>query len=291
MSKYILFYSLIIMMSFQTQAQLDVQGHRGCRGLMPENTIPAMLRAIDLGVTTLEMDVVITSDNRVVLSHEPFMNAEISSRPDGTTFSTKEQKQYNIFRMTLAELQRWDVGMKPHPKFPRQQRIPAVKPLLEDVIDSVEAYVQQKGLKPMRYNIETKCQPATDEIYHPGPQRFAALLMEVVMKKKVSERVTIQSFDIRTLQVIHTSHPIMSLAYLIENTNKLAVEDNITRLGFTPAIYSPAFQLVDPKLLDACRKLGMKIVPWTVNDKENIDRLIAMGIDGLITDYPDLFQK
>ena len=291
MSKYILFYSLIIMMSFQTQAQLDVQGHRGCRGLMPENTIPAMLRAIDLGVTTLEMDVVITSDNRVVLSHEPFMNAEISTRPDGTTFSTKEQKQYNIFRMTLAELQRWDVGMKPHPKFPRQQRIPAVKPLLEDVIDSVEAYVRQKGLKPMRYNIETKCQPATDEIYHPGPQRFAALLMEVVMKKKVSERVTIQSFDIRTLQVIHTSHPIMSLAYLIENTNILAVEDNITRLGFTPAIYSPAFQLVDPKLLDACRKLGMKIVPWTVNDKENIDRLIAMGIDGLITDYPDLFQK
>ena len=291
MSKYILFYSLIIMMSFHTQAQLDVQGHRGCRGLMPENTIPAMLRAIDLGVTTLEMDVVITSDNRVVLSHEPFMNAEISTRPDGTTFSTKEQKQYNIFRMTLAELQRWDVGMKPHPKFPRQLRIPAVKPLLEDVIDSVEAYVRQKGLKPMRYNIETKCQPATDEIYHPGPQRFAALLMEVVMKKKVSERVTIQSFDIRTLQVIHTSHPIMSLAYLIENTNILAVEDNITRLGFTPAIYSPAFQLVDPKLLDACRKLGMKIVPWTVNDKENIDRLIAMGIDGLITDYPDLFQK
>jgi glycerophosphoryl diester phosphodiesterase len=291
MSKYILFYSLIIMMSFHTQAQLDVQGHRGCRGLMPENTIPAMLRAIDLGVTTLEMDVVITSDNRVVLSHEPFMNAEISTRPDGTTFSTKEQKQYNIFRMTLAELQRWDVGMKPHPKFPRQQRIPAVKPLLEDVIDSVEAYVRQKGLKPMRYNIETKCQPATDEIYHPGPQRFAALLMEVVMKKKVSERVTIQSFDIRTLQVIHTSHPIMSLAYLIENTNKLAVEDNITRLGFTPAIYSPAFQLVDPKLLDACRKLGMKIVPWTVNDKDNIDRLKAMGVDGLITDYPDLFQK
>ena len=291
MSKYILFYSLIIMMSFHTQAQLDVQGHRGCRGLMPENTIPAMLRAIDLGVTTLEMDVVITSDNRVVLSHEPFMNAEISTRPDGTTFSTKEQKQYNIFRMTLAELQRWDVGMKPHPKFPRQQRIPAVKPLLEDVIDSVEAYVRQKGLKPMRYNIETKCQPATDEIYHPGPQRFAALLMEVVMNKKVSERVTIQSFDIRTLQVIHTSHPNMSLAYLIENNNKLAVEDNITRLGFTPAIYSPAFQLVDPKLLDACRKLGMKIVPWTVNDKDNIDRLKAMGIDGLITDYPDLLQK
>ena len=291
MSKYILFYSLIIMMSCHTQAQLDVQGHRGCRGLMPENTIPAMLRAIDLGVTTLEMDVVITSDDRVVLSHEPFMNAEISTRPDGTTFSTKEQKQYNIFRMTLAELQRWDVGMKPHPKFPRQLRIPAVKPLLEDVIDGVEAYVRKKGLKPMRYNIETKCQPATDEIYHPGPQRFAALLMEVVMKKKVSERVTIQSFDIRTLQVIHTSHPIMSLAYLIESTNKLAVEDNITLLGFTPAIYSPAFQLVGQKLLDACRKLGMKIVPWTVNDKENIDRLKAMGVDGLITDYPDLFQK
>lgn len=291
MPKYIFLIGSIIMMSINSFAQLDVQGHRGCRGLMPENTIPAMLRAIDLGVTTLEMDVVITADNRVVLSHEPFMNAEISTRPDGTTFSTREQKQFNVYRMTLAELQRWDVGMKPHPKFPRQQRLPAVKPLLEDVIDSVEAYVRKKGLKQIRYNIETKCQPATDEVYHPGPERFTKLLMDVLMKKKVSERVTIQSFDIRTLQVIHTSHPSMSLAYLIENSNKLAVEDNINLLGFTPAIYSPAFQLVDQKLLDACRKLRMKIIPWTVNDKENIDRLTAMGVDGMITDYPDLFLK
>jgi glycerophosphoryl diester phosphodiesterase len=291
MPKNVFLISSFFMMSFHSYAQLDVQGHRGCRGLMPENTIPAMLRAIDLGVTTLEMDVVITADNRVVLSHEPFMNAEISTRPDGTTFSSREQKQYNIFQMTLAELQRWDVGMKPHPKFPRQQRLPAVKPLLEDVIDSVEAYVRKKGLKQMHYTIETKCQPVTDELYHPGPERFAKLLMDVVMKKKVSERVSIQSFDIRTLQVIHKSHPSMSLAYLIENSNKLAVEDNITLLGFKPSIYSPAFQLVDQKLVDACRKLGMKIIPWTVNDKENIDRFKAMGVDGLITDYPDLFQK
>ena len=112
------------------ELSFDKQGHRGCRGLMPENTIGAMLKAIDLGVTTLEMDAVITKDGHVVLSHEPFFNHEIATKADGTAVSEQEEKQLNIYRYTYEEVKRFDVGLKPHPRFPRQQKAKAVKPLL-----------------------------------------------------------------------------------------------------------------------------------------------------------------
>src|SRR5438128_2424457 len=103
----------------------DKEGHRGCRGLMPENTIPAMLKALELGVTTLEMDAVITKDGQVILSHEPFFNHEITTKADGKFIDEKEEKNYNIFKMTYAETHQFDVGLKPHPRFPQQQKLPA----------------------------------------------------------------------------------------------------------------------------------------------------------------------
>ncbi len=119
--------------------KFDIDGHRGCRGLMPENTIPAMLKAIDLGVNTLEMDVVITADDKVVVSHEPFFNHEITTLPSGKTFEEKDEKQYNIYRMTYDSVLKYDVGIKPHPRFPLQQKMNVQKPLLSVLIDSMEA--------------------------------------------------------------------------------------------------------------------------------------------------------
>ena len=119
----------------------DLEGHRGCRGLMPENTIPAMLKAIDLNVNTLEMDVVITADKKVVVSHEPFFSHEITTLPSGDTIEAKDEWQYNIFHMTYDSVKLYDVGLKPHPRFPSQQKMKAVKPLLADLIDAVEAYL------------------------------------------------------------------------------------------------------------------------------------------------------
>ncbi len=140
----------------------DWQGHRGCRGLMPENTIPAMLHAVDLGVTTLEMDAVVTGERQVILSHEPFLNHEITTKPDGTIVKKSEEKNLNIFTMTYQEISQFDVGMKAHPRFPQQKKIKAVKPRLSDVIDSVESYTAAKKLPAKFYNIETKSQAATD---------------------------------------------------------------------------------------------------------------------------------
>ena len=134
----------------------DLQGHRGSRGLMPENTIPAMLKAVDLGVTTLEMDAVITKDKQVILSHEPFFNHEITTKPIGSFVTEAEEKSLNIYGMTYAETQTFDVGLKAHPKFSRQQKMRATKPLLSAVIDNVEAYCKSKNLRLPFYNIETK---------------------------------------------------------------------------------------------------------------------------------------
>ncbi len=268
----------------------DKEGHRGCRGLMPENTIPAYLKAVDLGVTTLEMDAVITKDAQVVMSHEPFFNHEITTKPGGGFITAGEERSFNIYQMNYAEVKRYDVGLKPNPRFPQQQKIPAVKPLLKDVIDSVEAYVAKTGKKPVQYNIETKCLPATDDIFHPKPAPFVDLLMAVILEKKIEARVIIQSFDIRSLQYLHDKYPAVKTSLLVDAGDKKTFALQLKDLGFIPTIYSPAYQLVTPLLVKQCHDTGIKIIPWTVDDKATITSLKTLGVDGIITDYPNLFN-
>lgn len=267
----------------------DKQGHRGCRGLLPENTIPAMLKAIDLGVTTLETDVVVTADKQLILSHEPFFNHEITTKPDGTAVSATEEKELNIYQMNYATVRTYDVGLKPLPRFPRQEKIAIYKPLLADMIDTVEAYCIRTGKPAPAYNIETKSQPATDGIYHPAPREFVDLLVALINEKNIHSRVTIQSFDIRTLQYLHQKDPAIATALLIEANHHHTFALQLKELGFLPTIYSPYFSLVNPLLVKQCKDLGIKLIPWTVNDKQKIKELREMGVDGIITDYPDFF--
>ncbi len=269
----------------------DKQGHRGCRGLMPENTVAAMLKAIDLGVTTLETDAVISKDKKVVLSHEPFFNHELATKPDGTPVKEAEEKSLNIYRMDYEEVRKYDVGMRPHPRFPKQQRMPAHKPLLSEMIDSVEAYCQTNHKQLPQYNIETKSQPTTDNQYHPAPAEFVELLIAVILEKKIAERVTIQSFDIRTLQYLHEHYPSFKTALLIEDFDKKTFALQLKDLGFIPTTYSPAFSLVTPLLVKQCRDAGILLLPWTVNNIEKIRELKMMGVNGVISDYPDLFSQ
>lgn len=267
----------------------DKEGHRGCRGLMPENTIPAMLKAIDLGVTTLEMDAAVTKDKQVILSHEPFFNHDITTKPDGNYVTEKEERNLNIFGMDYTETQRYDVGLKPHPRFPKQQKLKATKPLLSEVIDQVEAAVKLKGIKPVFYNIETKSQPASDNIFHPAPEAFIDLLVGVVDHKKITDRVIIQSFDFRTLQALHKKYPQIKTAALIGGSDKRSLEEHVQQLGFVPTIYSPAWELVTKDLVEQCHRRSIKLIPWTVNDKTKLEELKQLGVDGIISDYPDLF--
>jgi len=266
----------------------DVEGHRGCRGLMPENTVPAMMKALELGVTTLEMDAIITKDKQVILSHEPFFNHEITTKPDGGYVTEQEEKNLNIYNMTFAETQQFDVGLKPHPRFPHQRRLKATKPLLREVIANGEAFRKLKNSQPFFYNIETKTQPATDNIYHPAPEEFVNILMKVINSARISNQVIIQSFDFRTLQIIHKKYPNIKTAALVEDFDKRSVEDILAALGFTPTIYSPAYELVTKELVAKCHQRKIRVIPWTVNDKAAIDQVKSMGVDGIISDYPDV---
>jgi glycerophosphoryl diester phosphodiesterase len=273
----------------EKQAIFNIQGHRGCRGLMPENTIPAMLNAIELGVVTLEMDVVITKDKQVILSHEPFFNHEITTKPDGTYVSEKEEKALNIYAMNYNDVMQYDIGLKPHPRFAKQQKVVVYKPKLEEVFDAVKKWCTTKKKKVPYFNIETKCMPITDNIYHPKPSIFVELLMDVVKEYKMEQYVTIQSFDFRSLQYVHKQYPTIFTAVLIEDTDKLTFADQIDKLGFTPNIYSPHYSLVNKELVKNCHQKNIQLIPWTVNDKKEIERLKALGVDGIISDYPNLF--
>ncbi len=272
-------------------ANFDFQGHRGCRGLMPENTIPAMLKAIDLGVTTLEMDIVFTKDNVAILSHEPFFNHEISTKPDGQSINEAEEKSFNIYKMTFAQTQKYDVGLKQHPRFEKQQKLKVNKPSLSSLIDSVEIYAASNNKPKLVYNIETKTTPETDKIFHPVPSVFVDMLMKVIQQKKIEERVIIQSFDRRTLQYLHKKYPSIKTALLMESFDKNSFRKQLKDLGFNPTIYSPEQVLVNPNLITECHKRNIEIIPWTVNDKKEITKFKKMGVDGIISDYPDLFKS
>jgi len=268
----------------------DKQGHRGCRGLMPENTIPAMLKALELGVTTLEMDIAITKDKQVILSHDPFFNHEITTKSDGSYVDSNEERALRIYGMSFEETKRYDVGMKPNERFPRQQKLPVHKPLLGDLVDTVRQYVT-KSKHPFPYfNIETKTQPSTDNIYHPGPAEFVDLLMTVIKEKGMEQYVIIQSFDFRTLRYLHQHYPSIRTAMLIQGFDKRGLAEQISDLGFIPDIYSPEYGLVNKELINHCHQQKIRIIPWTVNDRAKINELKNAGVDGIISDYPDLFN-
>lgn len=265
------------------------EGHRGTRGLMPENTIPAMQRAIDLDVHTVEVDVVISKDRQVVISHDIYFHPDFSLTPEGKTMTRKEAEERLLYQMNYDSIRKYDVGMKPHKDFPRQQKIPAFKPLLSELVDATDTYAASKG-KNVIYNIELKANPAWDGSKQPPVEELVDLTMQVVKEKKLETRCYLQSFDFRAMQIIHRKYPYMTTAILIGGGDKRSLDQQLSELGYTPEMYSPNFSLVTRSLVDACHQKGMKIIPWTVNTAEDIRRLKEMGVDGIITDYPDYFQ-
>ncbi len=267
----------------------DVEGHRGARGTYPENSIPGFVYALELGVTTLEMDVVVSSDGKLVVSHDPWMSSAICLHPDGTPVTKDEEASLNLYRMNYDEIRRYDCGSRGNKRFPSQNKMAAYKPLLSEVIDTIEKIIRQKNISPVNYNIETKCAPSGDNIFHPAPAEFTAMLLEEIRKLGVEKRVIVQSFDIRTLQEMNGLAPEIRLAFLEEAGGEFS--SKISDLGFTPAVYSPDYHLLNESLIVRSHSQGMLVIPWTVNDTSEMKRLIDLGVDGIITDYPNDLLK
>lgn len=300
------------------QQKIDVQAHRGGMALMPENTIASMLNGVKVGVKTLELDVVISADGKVVVSHDAYMSSDFMRKADGSDISKEEEKGLSLYKMTYDSISHFDAGSKPHPRFPAQVKMKTYKPLLSDLIDSVETYVKSNKLRPVFYNIETKISPAGDGIYNPGPDVFVKTMMDVINKKSIKNRVTIQSFDVRTLQILHKTEPTIKLSLLAfgkgdvlsklktqglsaDDEKKLkssplfngkgGLEDDLSKLGFMPDIYSPYYTSVDAAMVAKAHAMKIKVLPWTVDEEKDMTALAALGADGIITNSPDKLVK
>lgn len=287
----------------------DLQGHRGARGLAPENTLPAFAAALAVGVTTLELDTGITKDGVVVIAHDRGLNPDLTRDSDGRWLGLPGPLLRSV---TYAELQRYDVGrLRPDSdyakRYPEQKPADGARiPRLADLFE----LVKRSGNAAVRFNIETKLSPeAPDQTV--DPEDFARALLEAVRAAGMESRVTVQSFDWRTLRAVQRMAPGVPTAYL---TSQQKWGDNVRAghpagspwvagfqhkdHGSVPrmvkaaggAIWSPFFGDLDAAKLAEAHALGLKVIPWTVNDQAAMHRLIVMGVDGIITDRPDLLR-
>ena len=282
-------------------ARIEVQGHRGASGLAPENTLPAFARALALGVDTLELDVGVTRDGVVVVGHDPTLNPNIVRGPDGKWL---EGRGPAIHSLAYSELVRYDVGrLKPGTNYARgfPARIAVdgtVMPRLSDVFE----LVRDQGDRTVRFNIETKLSPhAPGETLAPEP--FARAVISAIRRHGMARRSTIQSFDWRTLQVVQREAPEIETVYLsAQRPGFDTISDGAWTAGFAlrdhgsvpklvkaagGRVWSPAFRDLTPESLAEARSLGLRVVVWTVNEAADIRRMIAMGVDGIISDRPD----
>lgn len=276
--------------SYKLPADFDIQGHRGARGLFPENTTYGMLSALKFeDLTTLEMDVVISKDKQVVLSHEPWLSSDICSFTNGDRLLPIDDEKYRLYEMTYEEIKTYDCGKRWNKNFPKQQPKGAFKPLLKDVILNVREYCIEQKRADVFFNIEIKSRPDWDNFMTPEPTEFAKLVYDIVKKSGVKERITIQSFDPRSLKAIRALDPEIKLVFLVEKETDFKTK--LKELDFTPAVYSPQYKLLDKPTVDELHKMGMKVIPWTVNDSVDMMKTIETGVDGIISDDPELLQR
>jgi len=286
---------------------LDIQGHRGARGLLPENTLPAFTRALEIGVTTLELDCGLTKDGVVVIAHDRALNPDFTRDAHGRWL---ESAGPAIHDLTYSKLRRYDVGrIRPGTpyaqRFARQQARDGTRiPKLADLF----ALVRERGDASVRFNIETKLSPLAPGETAP-PDVLAKALIEAVAQAGMETRVTIQSFDWRTLQVVQKEAPSIATAYLTAVkssprnvapgspwTAEFHVADHGGSIPRTVkaaggAVWSPAYGELTQDELREAQALGLKVVPWTVNSEADMKRLIEWGVDGIISDYPDVLKK
>ncbi|MEC3907258.1 glycerophosphodiester phosphodiesterase family protein [Tamlana sp. 2201CG12-4] len=267
-------------MNCSTTKIIDIQGHRGCRGLLPENTIEAFKKAIDLGVHTLELDVAVSKDKIVVVSHEPFISRTYCLDAEGNEISEAYDKKYNLYQMPLDSIKQFDCGSKFHPRFPQQQKLKTYKPSLDEVIK-----ISKANNPSIKFNIELKARPEYDRIYTPVPSEFVKLVLDVVNDNDAFNETNLQSFDLRILEEIKKQSPKMIVALLVDDDE--VIWEKAAQMSYSPEIISPYYKLLDAKTVRDLHAKNFKVIPWTINEYDNLKQMITFKVDGIITDYPD----
>lgn len=252
----------------------DWQGHRGARGLYPENTINGMKEALNYPITTLEMDVVISKDNKVIVSHEPWLSEEFCVGVKG--------KEVNLYKLTFKEIQKYDCGSKSHPRFPQQKKVAEHRPLLSDLLSELKS-------SGKTFNIEIKSTPDDEKLgYQPEYKSFSDEVMKVILADLKYDQFSVQSFDWRVLQYLHEKYPQAKLVALRETP--YTAKGALVELGFIPDVFSPDFTMLTAADVAWFHDKNVLVIPWTVNSVEDMKKVLTLNVDGIITDYPNLIK-
>ena len=272
-----LYFFLLPIAGFAQVHEVGYFGHRGCRGLLPENSIEAFQHAISLGVDGIELDVVVNKDKQLVISHEPYFQSSFCLDATGNAIST--ENQWNIYEMTQAEIEHFDCGSKIHPRFEEQKKVKVHKPLLQELFEKVD-------LSKTKILFEVKSSPKEYGKSQPAPSAFVELIFQEIANFQFKENLIFMSFDSQILEEIHRKNPTYSCVYLTYLPYKSA-SSFLKKLTFTPfalGMYYPTISKNDSKIL---HKKDIKLYAWTVNSAKVQKKLIKKRVDGIITDYPD----
>ncbi len=273
------------------------QGHRGTRGLVPENTIPSFIKALEHGVDGLELDIVLTGENQFLVSHEPYFSHEFCSKPNGEAVLRKERFHHNIYKMDYQTIKKYDCGERGHCRYPEQKPMRATKPLLKSFFEEIEKYAfinseQNKIQKPF-YTIEIKSDPAWYGFMQPLPSEMVRLFIEEITNysffDKIKDRLFIESFDVNILNELYrqsqNNNINFEIGFLVEN--KLSIEANLAKLDFMPSFYVPYYKLLTKKKVEKLHQKGLKVFTWTVNNTQIMQQLKNWKVDSIITDFPN----
>lgn len=274
---------LLLFLAETLVAQVDVIGHRGWRGQYPENTVIGFLAALELGVDVLEMDIVLSADGHPIVSHEPWMHPHLCLDPQGK--SLKRRRKVNLFTLTREDITRYNCGSLIQRAFPSQQNLPAYKPALAEVLEACETWLQaHPGLPPFGYSIEIKRKPGWEGRYVPALPEYIDPILEVIRVAGIQKRCVLQSFDPEVLIYLREKAPEIPLSLLVR---KGRLDQHLARLPFQPDIYSPHFSRLDAGQMKMARARGILVMPWTVNNHADIRQMLHLGVDAIITDYPE----
>ena len=268
---------------------VQVIGHRGHVSAYPQNTINGVESAVALGADGVELDLVISADRQVVISHEPYMKSSYMLTPQGERINRHREKEYNLYTMSYDSIRKFISGQIPDRKFRDQQQIASYKPLLIALFDSVAAFTKTKNLQPVTYFLEIKSQPSDYEVFQPRPTEFVDLVMKVIKEKNLEDRVVLKSFDANILNALKQKYPEIPVSLLLF---KKGISEGLEELQFQPEFIGPYYkQLKDAETVASLQNRGIKVVPWTVNTKKDIHHMFKIGVDGIISDFPERVLK
>ncbi|WP_435354436.1 glycerophosphodiester phosphodiesterase family protein [Emticicia sp. SJ17W-69] len=269
-------------------------GHRGYSAAYPENTLASFIGAIDIGVDAIELDVCISKDNKVVVTHDPYLNSEFTNKPDGSPLLKSEESKYVIYQMLYEDIKKFDIGSRTTAYRATRKLSPQYMPLLSEVLSECENYIKAKGKPPIKYIIEIKSFRSMEGKWQPSVNKFCTLVNEVV-RTVSSDKIMINSFDNFILKEWKTNREKsifqnVPLGYYVSDSTKTA-ELHFKTLGFTPELFCPWFNYsFINKDVKSCHELDVKIMPWTVNPVSKMKELKSLGVDGFLTDLPNAYM-